>query len=347
MRLFTLLSICTFSLACNTPTELLQKGDADQAFKKAVKKIKRDKDVMTNTSVLVEAGDQISENTIYRNQSLIHSSQLKYWTRAQKNYDKSLRELFAANDLVHGELQGSYDKLCSEKIELDFQIVDHFYKLGEDLLATHYEQTSKHHAREAYYKYKESLSYGGDRFFQDIEDKIEESIIEGRTLYVSHDFDPSSSLFFKALPVESTQIPDCEIYADFGRTHFSESSCTFSKSYSKEIEVGQSVRVDTAGVKHYFPIYEKVMGRVITKTITIEARNRSYINVDNLTGHCFKSDAYFSNSASDSYEIVKFSGDHRAIPSCYSEGKKGNPYTIRSSLKREVDRKLDNNIFHW
>ena len=347
MRLFTLLSICTFSLACNTPAELLQKGDADQAFYKAMKKIKRDKDVMTNTNVLVEAGGQISENTIYRNQGLVHSNQLKNWTRAQRNYDKSLRELFAANDLVHGELQGSYDKLCSEKIELDFKIVDHFYQLGEDLLATHYEQLSKHHAREAYYQYKESLSFGGDRFFQDIEEKMEECIIEGRTYFVSYDFDPSSSLFFKELPAESTEIPDCEIYADFGRTHISESSRTSSKSYSKEIEVGQNVRVDTAGVKHYSPIFEKIKGKVITKTITIEARNRSYINVDNLTGHCFKSDACFSNTASESYEIIKFSGDERAIPSCYKEGRKGNPTNIRNSLKREVDRKLDYNLFHW
>ena len=347
MRLFTFLSICIFSLACNTPSELLLKGDADQAFRKAARKIKKDKDVITNTEVLVKSGDQISNNTIYRGQALIQSNQLNNWTRAQKIYDRTLRELFAANDLVNGGLQSSYDKLCTEKIELDFKIADHFYQLGEDLLATHYEQLSKHHAREAYYKYQECLSFGGDRFFQDIEEKLQECIFEGRIYFVSRNFTPSTGLFFKPLPREATQEPDCDIYADFGRTHFSESSRSSSKSYTTQVKVGKRPVTDTSGVTHYVPIYEDVSGRVRTEKITITASNSTYVRVDNVTGYCFKRETCLSNNASDSYEIVSFSGDRRAIPSCYSEGRKGNPFSIKNSLARDIDRQIDSDLSFW
>lgn len=132
MRLSILLSICIFLSACNTPTELLVKGNADQTLKKAIKKVKRGKDVSTKTEVIVRSGDQISKNTLSYNKGLIQSFYLKDWTRAQRNYDKTLKELFAAYDLVNGKLQRTYDELCTENTELDFKITDHFYQLGED-----------------------------------------------------------------------------------------------------------------------------------------------------------------------------------------------------------------------
>ena len=347
MRLSTLLSICIFLSACNTPTELLEKGNADQALKKAIRKVKRDKNVLTNTEVVVKSGDQISKNTLSYNKRLVQSFHLKDWTRAQRNYDKTLKELFAANDVVNGKLQRSYDELCTEKIELDFKIADHFYQLGEDLLATHYEQTSKHHAREAYFNYQECLSYGGDRFFQDINDKMDVCIIEGRTFFVSKNFNPSTDIFFQPLPQESQDIPDCVVYADFGYTHFSESSHSSSESFTEKIEVGQGSEVDTAGVTHYFPIYQEVTGTVEITTVIVSAENTSYIEVDNVTGHCFKQSSSFYNSVSDSYQEVSFSGDSRAIPSCYSEGTTGNSFFIRSNLSSSIDSEIDSDIYSW
>ena len=347
MRLLSIFSICVFLIACSTPTELLQKGKTDLAFKKASKKLKRGKDIVTNTEVIIQAGDQIAKNTISYNLGLIQSDKVKSWTLAQRNYDKSLRELFAANDLVNGKLQSSYDKLCTEKIELDFKIADHFYQLGEDLLATHYEQLSKHHAREAYFEYQECLSFGGDRFFQDIPEKMNECVEEGLIYFVSYDFTPSSNLFFRRLPIEEDREPDCVISADFGYPHFSETESSCTSSFTEKIEVGKKSETDTSGVVHYYPIYEEVTGSVTTTTVTISASSTSYVNVDNVTGYCFKSGSCFSNSVSDSYEIVEFSGDHRAIPSHYSEGTTGNPFFIRSNLEQELSSEIDFDLFTW
>ena len=347
MRLLSIFSLFVFLTACKTPTDLLVKGKVDQAMKKASKKVKKGKDVITNTEVMILAGDQIAKNTISNNLGLTKSNQVQDWTRAQKNFDKSLRELFAANDLVNGKLQSSYDKLCSEKIELDFKIADHFYQLGEDLLATHYEQLSKHHAREAYFEYQECLSYGGDRFFQDLPEKMEECVQEGRVYFVSHGFIPSSDIFFRPLPQDLEQEPDCEVSADFGYVNFHESEYTSSQSFTESVEVGKRAETDTLGVTRYYPIYEDVSGEVSTTTVMITASTSYYIHVNNVTGYCYKNSQSFNCSVSDSYEITSISGDARAIPSCYSEGRNGNSFFIRSSLEQELNSKVDSDLYFW
>lgn len=346
MRLIFTLSICVFLTACITPSDLLLKGESDRAFKKALRNIKRDKNVIANTEVVLQAGDQITKNTIAQNSGLIRSSQVKDWTRAQKNFDKQLKDIFAANDLVNGKLQSSYDELCTEKIELDFKIADHFFQLGENLLATHYEQLSKHHAREAYFEFQECLSYGGDRFFQNIEDKMLECVQEGRIFFVSHRFTPSTNIFFQPLPRNSPKEPDCDIVANFGHTHFSENSHTAVQSFSEEVKVGVETVVDTAGVTHHYPIYKTVYGSVNTITVTLTAESTTYIDVDNVTGYCFKSSNRIRSCASDSYQIVELTGDRRAIPRRFSK-KRGDHQSTVWRVERALDSKIDSELFYW
>ncbi len=62
---------------------------------------------------------------------------------------------------------------------------------------------------------------------------------------------------------------------------------------------------------------------------------------------CAIEDRTFCNDASDSFEIVSFSGDRRAIPSCYSEGRNGNRYSIQSNLRNEVERAADSDLYYW
>lgn len=346
MRLLSIFLGILLIFGCSTPSELIIEGKLNQAFNKATKQIKRGKDIPSNTDALKIASEKISTITIQYAKQYEQSNRLKDWTYAQKVYDKALKNIHNANQLIEGQLQSSYDKLCDKKIDLDFKITNHFYQKGEEMLAAHYEQLSKQFARDAYSNYKECLSFGGDRFFQDINEKIEESILQGTTYFISYNFQPTSRLFFQPQNQESIESPDCEISADFGGIRFSENSRSCTNHYSETIKVGTRTEVDTSGKTQYYPIYKDVHGSVTTTTVTVQASATTYVNVRNATGECFKRSDFFNNSVEDSYEIVSFCGDRRAIPSCYAI--KNDSYKVNKwDLERRLNSEIDFDLFAW
>lgn len=340
------LSISILCVACSTPSQLLEKGESERAFKLAQKKIKSGKDLNTNLFVLTKSTDHIIQNELQYNAHLTDSPSTKDWVKAQNNYFKTLKDIAAANELVDGQLQNKYDQLCNQKIELDFKIVDHFYQNGEALLATHYDQLSKHHAREAYFEFQECISFGGDRFFQNLDDKKQECIYEGRIFFVSHNFRPSTGLFFRPLPAEADFEPDCVISASFGPISYVEHAHSSSTSYSKEIKVGTSSHQDTSGQIIYTPIYETVTAKVTTTKVTGTVSSSTYIYAENITGYCFKSDQSFRNSLSDSYKEISISGDKRALDSAINECS-GPPAFFRSKLERGLNSDIDSDLSGW
>ena len=346
MRPTTFLSVCILFFSCSTPAELLEKGKIERAFKLAEKKIKAGKDLNTNTKVLVFSGDQIIQSTLFNNSPLMHSPNVEDWVRAQNNFFKTLEDIVVANDLVDGQLQNSYDQLCTQKIELDFKIADHFYQNGTDLLAFHYEHTSKHHARKAYYQYQECLSFGGDRFFQNLEDKISESVEEGKVYFVSHNFRPSSNLFFQPLPPNADFEADCIIQASFGPINYSTHSHSSTTTHSKDIEVGKNSKVDTSGQIVYTPIMKTVYADVITTSVTVTASSYSDIYVDNITGQCSKRSKSFNACVSDSYEEVRIHGDRRALNTSISACS-GQPAFFISNLESDLNFKIDCELGYW
>ena len=346
MRILTILSICAVFFSCSTPLQLLEEGKIDKAFRIAAKKVKSGKNTSENRLVLIKSANKLIQNELYNNLHLTQSKKVQDWVKAQNNYFKTLKDIVVANDLVEGQLQNSYDQLCNQKIELDFKIVNYFYQNGDKLLATHYDQLSKHHAREAYYQYQESLAFGGDRFFQDIEDKMEECIVEGRIFFVSHNFNPTTDLFFQPLPEDAKYEPDCSISASFGPRSFSYSSHSTSSDYSKEVEVGKKSEIDTSGKLIYKSILKTICATVrITKT-TITASSNTSIYSDDITGYCFKEDKFFRSCASDSYTVVDISGDRRAISGAIPCNT-GSEFAIRRSLESDLDRAIDSELYFW
>ena len=346
MRTLPILFLCGCLFSCSTPSELLEKGKVERAFNLASKKLNSKKNVDVNSLVLIEASKKIIQDQLYYNQPLIQSRNIEHWVLAQNNYYKILEDIVVANDLVDGKLQNSYDHLCTEKIELDFKITDHFYQNGEDLLATHYDQLSKHHAREAYYQYQECQSYGGDRFFNNIIDKMDECVYEGRIYFVSLDFFPSTNLFFQPLPEDAYYEPDCVISASFGSPSFSTSTRSVSETFTKEIKVSTKTETDTAGVVRFIPIYETVSATVTTTTVSATASSWTNIYVDNISGYCYKNGNSFNTCVSDSYEEISITGDTRAINSCISTSR-GKPAFFRSSLESDLQDEIDNSLFFW
>ncbi len=115
---FSLLALCI--LSCKSPTQLLEKGDCDQAFNRAVKEIKKRKNVAQNIKVIEKSTELRVAAALRFAEIKSNSEKTKDWVNAQTKLYKTLEEIGEANILLKGSISEPYDELCTAKKDIDF-----------------------------------------------------------------------------------------------------------------------------------------------------------------------------------------------------------------------------------
>ncbi len=313
MYKFIYLFIVILVSSCMTPQEALDKRKFKTAFRKATRNLQKGKDIDSNIKIIRISGEKLVQKELSRNASLVRSNKTKNLLRVQNRYYTLLKKIGKTNIKLDGVINGVYDKLCSAKKELDFQIVDNFYQAGDKLMDSFYDSGEKQLARNAYAQYKDCRKYEGDLFFNDLSYLLNEAHEEGIVYYIGSDY--GSSFFFKKLPENTDIEPDCDINVKYGHTNFYESENSHSDSYSKLVKVGTEAVTDTAGHITYKPIFGYVNVTVRITKVTVTASRNVDIDIINLTGQCNVKSRNFTSSVSDDYENIEIFGDHRALPS--------------------------------
>ncbi|MEM9548825.1 MAG: hypothetical protein AAGA77_22765 [Bacteroidota bacterium] len=335
MKNLYIFAILFVFIACKSPTELLESGHHNTAFTKAVSQIKKNKNVEENVRVVQSAAKIKAEKAMLYSSIYANTDKVKDWVKTQRKLYNLLEEMGQANILVKGLITEDYDQVCTEKKNLDYQIVEHFYDEGHDHLDRYYHDGQKEDARLAYKSFKECEKHEGEKFFQRLPEETNEAYQNGIVYYTSNYGNLGSKLFLKHLPKDAAFEPDCEVYVDHGFVSFSTSENTSSETQTQEIETGSESVTDTSGITTRTPIYETVSAEIITKEITITASLSTYVHVKNVTDQCNLRSYSFNTEASDSYQEVSVSGDERALFHHVNESS-GEPPTLRDKLEDKV-----------
>lgn len=336
------LSVLTLA-ACKSPTQLLDEGKHNSAFKKAIKEIKYDKNVQENTRVLKATAEFKVNEAIQYSRIKSKTQNVKDWIKTQTKIYTLLEDLGKANTITNGSISDSYDLLCNEKKDLDYQIVEFYYDEGQEHLDRFYRDGQKNDARKAYYSFKNCEKYEGQSHFLNLADQIKDAHKKGIVYYVSNYRDMGNKLFLKPLPGNADFLPDCDIYVDQGYVTVSEDRSSKSKDYEKEVEVGREEITDTSGNVTYKTIFETRRATVTTTTITLTATVTTFINSKNVTGQCNISSTQFTTRESDSYNEVSIDGDVEALQGNIRE-KSGSPAGFESNLQSKVMRRAERRI---
>ena len=236
MRPQFLFTFVLLLLSCKSPTELLEEGNYKSAFKKAVKEVKYGKNVDQNIKV-IEAAAEIKVNEALQFTAIkTKSGNVKDWIKTQAKVYNLLEDLGKANILTRGSIAEPYDMLCTEKKEIDYQIVEYYYDEGHRLLDRFYDGGPKVDARNAYYSFKKCEKFQGQEFFLNLAENINDAYQNGIVYYVSNNWNLGKKLFLHPLPKDADFLPDCDITIDHGYVSIYESESTSSRSYSKKVE---------------------------------------------------------------------------------------------------------------
>ncbi len=343
MKYLSLAVLIVAISACKTPTELLEEGNFKSAFSNALREVKARKNIEQNIKVIKKSARMKVDEAMLYSSIYGNTGNVKDWIKTQAKLYKLLQEIGRANLIIEGKISEPYDMLCTEKKDLDYQIVEYYFDEGLDHLDQYYYENNKADARLAYQSFKECEKHEGISFFPQLADNIEDAHQKGIVYYVSNHGNIGSKLFLKPVPKDSDILPDCDFTINYGYVTFSTSESVSSDTKTKEIQVDTKVKTDTSGITTRTPIYETVSATITTKTVTITASLHSRITATNVSGQCnVKSSAYFSEE-SESYEEVNVSGDDRALSHHVVE-KSGEPAFIRSDLERKVYSKAKSRV---
>lgn len=307
--------------SCTSPQKAFDKGNYGQALSLASKKVKKGKNIVRNTAIIKSSSARLVDQTLATNTPRVLSAEVKDWIKARDNYYRVLEDIGKANTLVNGQVSSTYDKLCSTKNELDFEIVDHFYTAGLELLDESRTTGNKEAARLAHAEFLSCSKNGGEEEFYDLPELTTESVKRGMVYFIGWGVsDISESFWRKRLPRDmDKEQADCEIDIDLGLISVEEVTSTDRHKYTENIQTGSETVIDTSGISTSVAIYEDVVAYVITTKVTLTASSRNNIDVRNLSGQCNLSSYSFTIEETGSYEVIEIEGDDRAVPSRIQE----------------------------
>ena len=345
MLRLTLLPICLLGLlSCSSPSKALEKGRSKKAIRLAKSDLRKNKNITENITILnVAAHDEI-DKVLASNTNKLSSPEVKDWIKVQNNYFGLLENIGEANQLSNGEVSEPYDRLCEHKTELDYKIADHYYQEGEEQLLAYHRSNEKSMARQAYGRYNLAQEYGADKYYADIQEKLDYCVEHGRVYYIAYDYSPSNDLFFRPLSESPHDVEaDCVFSSSRSGYTTSETSSTSEKKYEERVQIGQESETDTSGIVTYTPIYEYVYAYKNTTDITVTLSTTTSVNVKNQTGQCHVRSWNFSKTVSDSYEEITFTGDSRAFP-IGAKDETGVPAFFISKLQGRLDDAVEDEL---
>ncbi len=342
MRYLYIFVLFLVVVSCKTATELLDNGNYEDAFDKALSELEKGNNVAQNTDVIIKSSNFIAANAIDLADDKKSNSNVKNWIKSQGNLYEVLENIGRANIVLDGLINEPYDALCSRKKDVDYKIVDHYFEEGTQSLKSFEASGFKSDSRSAYYSLEDCEKYGGSDFFPSLVEKKEYAYQNGIVYYTTNHLNIGSGLFLKPLPNNVDFDPDCKINVNHDFVSFTTEETVKEDKQTSKIEDGQEEVVDSTGV-NYIPKYKYVKASVLTKTITVTASVTTNVWSESVTENCNVSSRNFTTQSVDSYEEISVEGDERALTfPIISKG--GEPAFFRSNLKDEVIKKADKAI---
>lgn len=344
--LFTIsiLFLMLFLLSCSTPAKHLEKGHYQRAINQASKEISKGKNVESNIDILNEAGHKKVDIVLDSNYKKLASAEVEDWITVQNKYYATLADLGKANKLSGGELSEPYDRLCEQKNDLDFKIAKHYYNEGTSLLAKAKASSDKRTARNANYKFLSCKKYGGETYYQDLEDKEKESFKLGVIYYTTNDNDlVPNDRFLIALPRDADRGPDCVFSMSSGLLKWSQDKDEKRKNLEEEIEISKTAVTDSTGLTTFDRKYETAYGTKVTTTTKVTLSRETTVKVRDVTGDCFVNSRSFTTTVSNEYEETRYEGDSRSWPT-FRDETSGEPPLFRHKLEDELNKKIENEL---
>ncbi|MFK8105015.1 MAG: hypothetical protein AB8G15_21035, partial [Saprospiraceae bacterium] len=336
-----ILLLVLFQINCSSPSKLYEKRKYKQAYKKALRALKKDKDPAVNRKILRESLQKIITEETVKKEQLLATTTLKDKDKVLRINKKLSEKFVESRKYLNTEFDLAKESVLQESKQLRFEILNTYLSDAKNLLVDVETFGDKIKAKTAYHKLKKAQEYT-DNHSSEIDSLISVSYEAAIIIYtisaeasfsfscnwdIDRKFDnitSGSSKFRKVYYEPSGSIPntDCAIRIRFGSLSIDEDEDEKEETYSKEIVVGTETITNASGEEEEIDKIEEISGTVIKTTIKKTAEWSVSVSVTKSTNNCRVGSNSFREEIEDEIEEFRVEGDERAVPDQYHSPRK-------------------------
>ena len=311
---------------------MLEKGNYEKAFKKALHQMENQKSDKSTRQVLKLALGEIVEEKMAKYEQFEKGTSPKEWDKAIKIGDDIKTKIGQASAYLEQPHTETYQRLVSEKETLHERSYAYYEALGYDYLQQFADTELKAHAQDACLSFEKAKRYIPSRTALDsLIDYTEENGIYYYTVSADASFEILSnwvinqrfddvegySSRFRKISYNNFGNGDCHIDVDFGLLSDRIREIRSTNNYSQQIQDGYETQTDTSGLVTQVPIYITIEGQVEEIQETMEMDWTASVSIRSYSNSCNLFGTSFSARASQTIQRYELSGDERAIPAQY------------------------------
>ncbi len=340
-------------LACNSPRKLLESGNYEKAFQKALNSLQKEKGTREDKNILIKAFNEMHKETSASKEQLGDFQNIDDAIIAYDNISALNEHYTQAKQWLKNDYESKMSTLQTEQEELRVSIAESYWTYAQEDITLYKESSRKAAAQSAYANLQQVKSYRGE--YPDLDQLIDamyQSSIINVAIYaterfgrwnewdIDREFDDLARrdrgwyrFDYKPLNTEDFDcVMEIQLY-DLDLNRFERSNV---ENFSKEIEDGYTTKVDTSGNTINVPIYRTVTGSASVNTLTTVVEWSAAVQWSSPNGDCDFYPQRFSEEEDESCQIIQTSGDERAIPSQYLNQFSNVNCDFEDDLKEEV-----------
>ncbi len=320
-----ILLICS----CVSSEVLLEKGKYLSAIDHARRQLQKDPNNLAEFYIL--------------NQSLrLHQDKeqqkltLRSFSTKEQEYKERLSTLYGLYSLfqehshyLNEESLNRFQRIKMDISDFEKSFYDYYLNVAEEHKSNYYSLKKKIYAQKSYNYYRKAKDLDFEYYFPQ-EDMQKMLSFAQEFIYVSIDpFEQevswhfqmhlSKKIGFRNFSFIKNQQTDCHVHIDCAFFNYEDHEDQSCESHEKEIEDGYTTHIDTSGKKIKTPKYRTVQATTYETTTTRRAQWNVEFHVKDISGACTKSIREHRFIREFEIETESYSGDEKALPSCYSE----------------------------
>ena len=323
-----------FLVACMTTQKSFEKKQYKQAFRLALSKMQKGKEVEIKEPILHQSLDILLQPILHQKDSFQNIGTIAFLNKALKKNEDALKYLRKAQRFSTPKFDSIRNKLIQEVPQINAQIAQLYIDHGQDKLNKALENNNKILAQKAYQDFRNAKEHG--RLDQATDSLQAYSLDFGQVIVVvttdvwspsmqwdvDRAFDNIGNCGGLFLQVYYNSNPtrrrtDCILDFNFSSVDFDTDDSEVTHQYETKVIDKYKTVTDTSGVSTQVPVYETVTAsaEVITRTKT--ATLSVNMSVRSQSPNCRWSSCHQSRTITSEVEIIETSGDERALPHQY------------------------------
>ena len=332
-----LIAISTLFFQCSNSQKLLSDGNYEKSYKVSLKELKKGKANSKDVEILNASLDNIYEQQIEAILESENGETLEDGVNAYNGYQSLENKYGAAIKYLNVKNNERYVSMLARKENLALELYEDYKIAGLSFLQQSKDNEDRGAGQQAYLHFEKAQQFNDT---DEINEFISEAYKNAVTIIVvetdapyngSYDFDIErefkrveniESKFQKVFFDRKQSDADCIIKITFDQFDFQSNFRTFSRDYSREVNV-ERVVVNADGVSETIVERETVYCTLNVDQTVLGLRLFADIRIIAQSDYCNSTRTNYQDFYEEPYEEYRVAGDRRALPNEYNRASSG------------------------